>query len=477
MSSNTAALGPADSYLSRLLKNLPGMAYRFANDGQWTMEYVSEGAFELTGWRPDELVDNPDRTIFHLAHPDDIEAGYAVVEAALADRVSYQLSYRIRARDGQVKWVFEQGQGVFDREGRVEAVEGFISDITRQKEAELALKRSERRFRSIFENAIFGVFQSTPDGRFIILNPSAARILGYASPQEALEHINNIATDMYVDADQRERFLDAIRREGCVEEWMSRMRRRDGSTIWVKEKSRGVFGSDGELRYIEGTVRDVTDELAARTALQDSEVRASELRAQLADAQLRALRLQLKPHFLFNVLNTVSMMIRVGESDQAQQVVTMLGDLFRHVLELEGEQTVSLEQELRFCELYLRLQQFRFADRLEIRRDVDTAALPVHVPTMVLQPIAENAVTHGVAEMAGQCIIDIKAHRHGDSLRVEICNDSPGDGRDGAGYGIGLTNTRARLRDLYGEKAAFELVRSGGRASAVLTLPVAGSRK
>lgn len=473
MSSNNAVLRVEDGYLSTLLRNLPGMAYRFANDGQWTIEYASEGALELTGWQPEELINNPDRTIFQLAHAEDVERGYAKVRAALAEKSSYQLTYRITTRDGQVKWVFEQGQGVFDENDEVQAVEGFISDVTSRKEAQEALRKSERQFRSIFENAIFGIFQSTPEGKFLILNPVAAQIVGYSDPNEAMERINDIGTDLYVDPAQRKKFLDAIRREGCVPEWISRVRRRDGSITWVTEKSRGVFGSNGELRYIEGTVRDITEEMAARSALQDSEVRASELRAQLANAQLRALRLQLKPHFLFNILNTVSMMIRVGDTDKAQQIVTLLGELFRNILEFEGEQTITLEQELKFCELYLQLQRFRFEDRLEIRREVDDEALNVRVPTLLLQPIAENAIVHGVAEMSGKNLVVICGRIDGSQLILEFSNDTRSSEADEiAGHGIGLTNTRTRLRDLYGERAGFELVRSEGRVRAILTLPL-----
>lgn len=473
-----AALRPQDGFLSTLLKNLPGMAYRFANDGNWTISYASEGALELTGYHPEELVNNPERTIFQLAHPEDVEAGYTKVRAALAKRSPYQLSYRITTRDGRVKWVFEQGQGVFDKNNDVEAVEGFISDVTEHKETQLALQRSERRFRSIFENAIFGIFQSTPEGKFLALNPVAASIMGYSDPQEAIEKVNDIGTDLYVDPAQRRKFLDAIRREGCVPDWISRVRRRDGSIVWVTEKSRGVFDSDGGLRYIEGTVRDITDEMAARSALQDIEVRASELRARLADAQLRALRLQLKPHFLFNVLNTVSMMIRIGDTGKAQEMVTLLGELFRNVLEFEGEQTLTLEQELKFCELYLRLQQFRFEDRLEIRRQVEDNALTARVPTLLLQPIAENSIIHGVADMSGKCLVEIRAWIDGTRLVVEISNDTKsGDAGNAAGHGIGLTNTRARLHDLYGERATFELARSGSRVRAILTLPLSSNGK
>lgn len=458
-SASDAAGAAGERFLTTLLGNLPGMAYRFANDGHWTTEYASEGTLALTGWRPAELVGNPDRTIFDLVRPEDIEPGYAKIKAALAERRPYQLTYRLITRDGQVKWVFEQGQGVFNERGEVEAVEGFISDITVQKEAQIALARSERNVRSIFENAIFGIFQSTPDGRFRTLNPEAARIIGYSDPQEALDDIQDIAADVYVDPAERRRFLDTIRRDGQVSEWRSEVRHRDGSIIRVVEKSRGVFGADGELKYIEGTIKDVTEELAARSALRESE--------------LRALRLQLKPHFLFNTLNTIAMMIRVGDTAKARQMAAMLGEMFRYVLEHEGVETVSLKRELEFCDLYLKVQQYRFEDRLEIERDVDASVLACPVLTLMLQPIAENAIKFGVASVPGRCRVTVAARRREDMLEVELSNDlAPAAGASVAGHGVGVANTRARLDELYGGRAGFRLVPENGRMRAVLSVPI-----
>lgn len=473
MPGNDATVSSDGVHLATLLRNLPGMAYRFVNDGHWTVEYASEGAFDLTGWRPDQLVGNRERTIFNLAHPGDIERSYGTVKTALAEGRPYQLTYRLITQDGGTKWVWEQGQGIFDDEDSVEAVEGFITDITEHKEAQLALKRSERRFRSIFENAIFGIYQSTPDGRFLIMNPASAHILGYDDPDEAVRNINDIATDMYLDPEERDRFLDAIHREGQIPEWISRIRRRDGSVIWVMERSRGVFNTNGGLRYIEGTVRDITGEMAARAALQDVEVRASKLRAQLADARLHALRLQLNPHFLFNVLNTIAMMIRAGDSDPAQRMIALLGEMFRFILEREDQQTITFEQEMTFADLYLALQQFRFESRLRIRRRIDDAVLPLKLPTLILQPIIENAVTHGIIGTTGPYHVDVEAHRDGGTLVIEISNDAgPGNEPESRGHGIGLANTRRRLRELYGERAELALARQGSRMQALLTLPI-----
>lgn len=339
-----------------------------------------------------------------------------------------------------------------------------------------ALAESERLFRAVFENAVVGIFRSTPAGRITMLNPSGARQLGYDSPEQAMSGISDLSREVYVDPADRDAYLAAIRRDGYVSDWLVLLKRPDGTVRWHSENARGVFDGAGKLRYLEGTVKDVTDEVTAREALRESERRAAELRVQLADASLRALKLQLRPHFLFNILNTVAMMIRSGETAGAQRVVTLLGDMFRRFLEFEGEDTLPLSQELDFLDLYLELEQFRFEGRMELHRRIDADTLSLPVPTLILQPIVENAVKHGVARIPGRCRIDLTARREDGVLVIEVVNDAHVNGAltGKPGHGIGVSNTRSRLRETYGGRGSFELFPDGGRVRAVLRLPACG---
>lgn len=350
----------------------------------------------------------------------------------------------------------------------------LVNDVTAVERAQRALEESERKFRAIFEDAVTGIFRSTPDGRLTMLNAAGARILGYADAGSAMHNVKDLASDHYLDPAERAEFVDAIREMGQVVDRLIRLRRRDGAVIWVSENARAVNGADGRLDYIEGTFTDVSGAIAAQEALRKSERSTAELRAQLADAQLRALKLQLKPHFLFNILNTVAMMIRDGDSAGAQRVVTMLGDMFRYFLEFEGEDTLPLKQELAFLDLYLNLEQFRFADRMTVTRRVDDAAYGVHVPALILQPVVENAIKHGVARTTGCCRIELSARRANGVLTIEVVNDvGSGGGVVGSSRrGIGVTNTRARLNEMYGDRANFELALGKHQARAVLTIPV-----
>jgi two-component system, LytTR family, sensor kinase len=204
-------------------------------------------------------------------------------------------------------------------------------------------------------------------------------------------------------------------------------------------------------------------------------VRTSELETQLVRAQLLALQMQLRPHFLFNALHTITGLIRTGDSKGAVQMTVGLGDLLRAVLRDDGTQEVPLQQELDFVERYLSIEQLRFQERLHTRIHVAPEAREALVPHLLLQPLVENAVRHGASTEA-QNRVDIHITRESDMLWLRVRDTGhgprpaePGVPREG---GIGLSNTRARLRHLYGEAHRLELrPADGGGAVAEIAIP------
>ena len=200
---------------------------------------------------------------------------------------------------------------------------------------------------------------------------------------------------------------------------------------------------------------------------------AAALRAQLAESQLAALRMQINPHFLFNTLHAVSALV---ERDPAavRRMIARLSELMRATLQESAEPERTVEREVAFVARYLEIMQIRFQDRLEVRVDVDPAARPALVPTLVLQPLVENAVKHGVAEMRGPGRIEIEARRDGEWLRLFVRDNGPGPkpGPPAPGTGVGLTNTAARLRQLYGDAQQLTVLRApAGGTVAEVTLP------
>jgi hypothetical protein len=211
----------------------------------------------------------------------------------------------------------------------------------------------------------------------------------------------------------------------------------------------------------------------------ERETRASQLEAQLTQAQLQALRMQLNPHFLFNTLNGIAGLVRDSRNKDAVRMIAGLSDLLRHALDTEGQQEVPLRQELEFLELYLDIQQMRFSDRLKIELEIAPETLDARVPNLILQPLVENAIRHGIAPRAAGGVIGVTARLDDSLLEIKIYDDGPGLWRDttkraasGEGGGIGLANTRARLAQLYGDAHRFDVRdRSEGGVEAHLVLP------
>jgi len=195
----------------------------------------------------------------------------------------------------------------------------------------------------------------------------------------------------------------------------------------------------------------------AQAAMQ-LEVNASELRAQVAKAQLGALKMQLQPHFLFNTLNAIMGMVRVREVQQAEQALSQFSDLLRAVLDDMDTQEVSLERELTYLQLYLSIEQMRFSDRLQVRIEADPDVLDASVPHMALQPIVENAVRHGVGSRVTGGSIEVSATRSDGRLHITVQDIGTGSRVCApAGRGIGLSNLRARLHQLYGAEAELRI--------------------
>jgi sensor histidine kinase YesM len=182
------------------------------------------------------------------------------------------------------------------------------------------------------------------------------------------------------------------------------------------------------------------------------------LHAQLADARLGALRAQLNPHFLFNTLHAISSLVE-RDPRGVRRMIARLSELLRYSLEESNEQEIPLRQELAFLDRYLEIMRIRFQGTLEVTVDVDPEVQDALVPNLVLQPLVENAVKHGVSKLEGAGRITISARRSGDRTIMTVHDNGPGFGEaDAPGdEGVGLRNTRERLAQLYGAAQGLSL--------------------
>jgi len=256
------ARGDQERMLKTLLSQLDGMVYRCRDDEFWTMEFVSEGCKALTGYRAEDLLFNSRISYEEVTHPEDRARVRTAIREAVAATRRFDVVYRIVRADGMPRWVLERGSGVFGPDGKLQAIQGFIQDITRQREDEQALRDAELRYRSIFENALEGIFQTTPEGRYLSANPALARIYGFESPEMLIAALQDIEHQLYVEPGRREEFLRQMRVHGKITGFESQVYLRDGSVIWISENARAVHGADGAIRFFEGTVEDITERKA-----------------------------------------------------------------------------------------------------------------------------------------------------------------------------------------------------------------------
>lgn len=207
-------------------------------------------------------------------------------------------------------------------------------------------------------------------------------------------------------------------------------------------------------------------------ALRRREMEATRLAGYLAEARLQTLKTQLNPHFLFNALNAVSTLMR-RDVDAADHVLARLSELLRMTLMDRDAQEVPLRRELELLEPYLEIERTRFPDRLTVRTRIDPGALGARVPHLILQPLVENAIRHGIAPRAAPGRVEVSAERVDSRLRLVVQDDGVGLRPGSGGTGVGLSNTRDRLRALYGEAHGFtvEPVPAGGTRVTV-TIPL-----
>ena len=257
-----ARFRPAANGEQDLARTLPGyidgMCFRCRIDAQWTLIDVGSGAQALTGYRPAELLGSPQRSLEYLTHPEDRDIVRGTILAAIECGERYSLEYRIVARDGAEKWVRENGVLAHDASG-TPVLDGYLEDITDRVMVQMQLAETELRYRSIFENSVIGMFQTTEDGRYLTANQALADLYRYPTPEALIAGLHDIARGLYVNPAQRDEFKRLIQRDGKVSAFESEIVRGDGSRIWISEHAHAVHGANGNFLYYEGIVEDITE--------------------------------------------------------------------------------------------------------------------------------------------------------------------------------------------------------------------------
>ena len=277
--------------------------------------------------------------------------------------------------------------------------------------------------------------------------------LGWKSAQNWLAHVAAIVVIEAMSA------AWASWIEGLLQPWLPDFASHPFFETWPQKFSGSILGAF--IIYALILAATYALDSKARAAAQRTD--AARLNEQLSYARLNALQRQIEPHFIFNTLNSIAGLVREHKNDAAVSMIVGLSDFLRRVAGSSGEPKVQLEQELDFVDKYMQIQEARFAGRLKLELDIPPALRKAHIPSLMLQPLVENAIKHGIARRAQGGVVRVTASRSDDELRLNIYNDGPLLDRDGRAIkdGIGLANLRTRLALLYGTRFALRLENSG----------------
>jgi PAS domain S-box-containing protein len=260
-------LQAAEAKYRALVEQLPAITYsaESGTNGRWS--FVSPQIHSILGFTAEEWMAEP--KLWHSRlHPDDVERAMTLERHSEATGAPLDAEYRMIARDGRVVWFRDIASVVPGPGPSPVRMQGVMLDVTASKHAEIAQHEAEERLRSIFENCVEGIFQTTPEGRYISLNPALARMTGYSSPEEKQAAVHNIATQEFVDPSRRAEQQRLLESHGRIENFEYQIYRKDGAKVWLCDNARAVRDSSGKILYYEGTTEDITHRKRAETERQ-----------------------------------------------------------------------------------------------------------------------------------------------------------------------------------------------------------------
>ena len=245
--------------LNALINNLDGMLYCCLNDSQWTMVYLGQGCRELTGYEASDFLTDNTITWKAAIHPEYRKTVREIIDQAVISRQKFVIEDQFVQASGEIIWISERGCPLYDESGKVEAIEGFLQNITSQKQSQLAAYEAETRYRSIFENVAEGIYQTSLDGQYLNFNPALVKIYGYESADELRTAITDINRQLYVELGKRGEFVALMSSFGIVKNFEAQAYHKSGEIIWISENAREVRDQHGRLIFYEGTVKDITE--------------------------------------------------------------------------------------------------------------------------------------------------------------------------------------------------------------------------
>lgn len=267
-----AAIQQNQRKLSGLINSLPGIVFSCAADQEYSMKYMSEGCFNLTGYHSNELIANPELTYNDITNSEDIPHILKAIQTAISQQKPYEIEYRIIAKTGEEKWLWEKGIVVFDQSGQLQCIEGFITDITKLKKSEQALRESEERYRLLAENVTDMIARHSPDGVYLYVSLSCQVLLGY----QIDELIGHSAYEFFhpEDISAIQEFHNKVLQEDVFDVVTYRIRQKNGNYIWFETTAKIVYDySTGNVKELITVSRDITKRKQTEKELKQAETK------------------------------------------------------------------------------------------------------------------------------------------------------------------------------------------------------------
>jgi len=470
----TRELNESREQLNSILTNLAGAAYRCYFDEHYTMKYISEKIFDISGYHASELIDNANRTFASIIHPEDRELCKNNILEATGEKRHYEFEYRILHKDGSIVWVSENGKGIYNSDGNVEFLDGIIVDVTRRKVAELAANESEKKYKDLMDLLPQPIFELNLDGQIILSNKAGDEFFG-PLPSNPDEKIS--ALDCFVKEDIP-RIIENFKKSSQgikTEPGEFTAIKKDGSHCPVM-----VFGNpiirNGEIVGRRGIIVDISErkkqELKLLNAKEELERINDTLEQSVAErtkqltkantqllkvqkenlqSQFEVLKQQVNPHFLFNSLNVLTSLIKI-DPDLAESFTERLSKVYRYVLENKEKDVVSLSTELEFLNAYLFLLEIRFMNKISIEIRIDKSYYDYQILPIAIQLLIENAIKHNTFSKLDPLRIEIFVD---DQQKLNIINNLNIRETKFVSTGVGLENISRRYALVSDKKPEF----------------------
>lgn len=462
--------------LQSILSNLAGAAYRCNFDDNYTMQYISEKIFDISGYHASDFIENKIRSFASIIHPADIDLCRDHIAQASLSKKHYEFEYRIIHRDGQIVWVNENGKSICDSNDNQYCLAGIITDVTKRKEAELSARESDKNYKELMDFLPQTIFELDLEGRIIFSNKAADDFFGpipkdpdnrpsaldYFIKEDTPRIIENFKkSEQGMKTDPGE--YTAVKKDGTLCPVLvfgtpivrnGKIVGRRGFIIDIskrKEYELELLKAKEELEQVNNSLEQM---VAIRTTeLTMANTQLLKVQKENLQSQFEVLKQQVNPHFLFNSLNVLTSLIKI-DPDLAESFTERLSKVYRYVLENKDKDLVSLSTELEFLSAYRFLLEIRFMNKIVIEITIDHSYYDFYILPIAIQLLIENAIKHNTFSKASPMKIELSVDS---DQRLNIINTLNRRETKFASTGVGLENITRRYALVSDQKPEFTM--------------------